>query len=94
MTQQQRDPSPTPDDSRLSRHRVALTVIADVDGIDSGDPHNNATAAISNALNAAADHNNELTAHTHRGYQRTVQVIAPMPLGKALQTGTLTVTPE
>ena len=48
---------------------MALTVIVDADGVDSGDAHNVAAAAISNALKAATG-DGELTTHTHRADTR------------------------
>jgi hypothetical protein len=45
VTQHQHNPSPRPAESPLRRHRVALTVIVDADGVDSGDAHNVDAAA-------------------------------------------------
>jgi hypothetical protein len=93
VTQHHHNPSPRPDESPLKRHRVAFTVIVDADGVDSGDAHNVAAAAISNALKATTA-DGELTTHTHRGHPRTAQVITQrVAQHDALRSGTLTLHP-
>lgn len=76
--------------NQLERHRVAVTVFLEADGLGAGDAHNVAEQAVADALNAAGG---TLTTHTYTGLPRTARVVEVMGTGTAFANGLLRVEP-